>query len=77
MRCDRAATAVQLVGLGKNASGSLVSADLDATKKILGHEKTRKTLGFTGSGCLVDTPLVPPQGLEPWTHGLRVRCSTN
>ena len=20
---------------------------------------------------------MPPQGLEPWTHGLRVRCSTN
>lgn len=20
---------------------------------------------------------VPPQGFEPWTHGLKVRCSTN
>ncbi|WP_146601263.1 tyrosine-type recombinase/integrase [Novipirellula aureliae] len=45
--------------------GGLINADQDASREITEHEKTRKTLGFTGSGFVRVTPLATPQGLEP------------
>tara|TARA_R110002073_G_scaffold332412_2_gene518469 strand:- start:14008 stop:15270 length:1263 start_codon:yes stop_codon:yes gene_type:complete len=48
----------------------------DASRKS-GHKKTPGKPGSDASRGTVNLPLVPPQGLEPWTNGLRVRCSTN
>ena len=41
-------------------------------------EGARKNLVFTGSTVENEVFIrVRAQGLEPWTYGLKVRCSTN
>lgn len=39
---------------------------------ICGHKRQRSTLDLRS-----EVSLMPPAGLEPATHGLRVHCSTN
>ena len=39
---------------------------------ICGHKRQRRTLDLRS-----EVSLMPPAGLEPATHGLRVHCSTN
>lgn len=57
--------------------GGPISVNLDAPGQNAGIKKHRKNRGLLGGECFQSTPLVPPLGLEPRTHGLRVRCSTN
>lgn len=57
--------------------GGVVPAALGASGEGLGMKKPLKTLGIEGPGCLQHSKKMPPLGLEPRTHGLRVRCSTN
>lgn len=58
-------------------TGGPIPAAPNASQADNDHEKTRKTQGNAGSRFVEKTEKVPPQGLEPWTQGLRVPCSTN
>lgn len=62
-------------------SGSPTGSPITARQAPSGDgtdtKKPRQNQGFDGPGWPEDSCAVPPQGLEPWTHGLRVRCSTN
>lgn len=46
-------------------AGGVASAAQDQSARDLAHEKTRKTLGFAGSGMLPTSGEVTPTGLEP------------
>ena len=57
--------------------GSPIPDDLAASPNVTDIKKPRKNRGCDGQRSVMIGGLVPPQGLEPWTQGLRVPCSTN
>ena len=66
-RASKSAAVDRCIGLQMTANGNL---DPD--------EGVRKNLVFTGSTVENEVFIrVRAQGLEPWTYGLKVRCSTN
>ncbi len=69
---DRALALFKVEPVCSSACGS-ISANPGSSTLVTDTKKPNETAVSSGIGM----PLVPPQGLEPWTHGLRVRCSTN
>ena len=58
-------------------TGPLITHNQGLSGSITETKKPRENPGFDGLGRLVIDARIPPQGLEPWTQGLRVPCSTN
>ena len=58
-------------------AGSHIGANPGQSAPITETQKPRENPGFDGLRGGRDGHLIPPQGLEPWTQGLRVPCSTN
>jgi len=61
----------------RSPTGSPIDANQAPSGPITETKKPRENRGFDGLRCVQTGRLVPPQGLEPWTQGLRVPCSTN
>ena len=58
-------------------TGGVIVARQDDSGHVADTKKDRDLRPFDGSWPPMKSDSVPPQGLEPWTNGLRVRCSTN
>tara|TARA_R110002049_G_scaffold2750_3_gene21832 strand:+ start:21858 stop:23072 length:1215 start_codon:yes stop_codon:yes gene_type:complete len=58
-------------------AGGPVSAPQADSTSVSAKNKPRENRGSDKRGPIVKSKKMPPLGLEPRTHGLRVRCSTN
>jgi len=61
----------------RSPTGSPIDDNPGPSVPIMETKKPRENRGFDGPGWVRTGSIVPPQGLEPWTQGLRVPCSTN
>ena len=52
-------------------------SQIDFIEILLQHVTQAGSVGYPPGVCCCGGPLVPPAGIEPATHGLKVHCSAN